>query len=458
MSSADDVVAVVADARRQQLTVRMVGSGHAWSDVALTTGYLIPAEGLSWVRRGHTPLRAGVDDRLLVTVGSGTTLRELNIKLAGWNLALAQMGGYDGQTIGGAVSTSTHGAGRRFPPFPDYVRSVDLVDGSGRRLRIEPTDGITDRQRFASEFPEWALIQRDDDFDAVICGMGCLGLIVSLVIEVRESFELTEVRRISTWEMVRAELQGRQAYAHEHYEAYVNPYSRSGPAQNRCIVTTREENATEKGPRHRPRVPELLGKLPWITTGIMQLADRLAPNAVPVLLDWSLGAIAATYTNVSYKVFNIGSANNVRVYSSEMAVATDGDRHIEAVETVLSVTERYRRDGAIYLTSPIALRPVARSRALLSMMHGRETLMIELIQIVDTDGATELLAAFEDALDPLGVRPHWGQLNRIAPRLVKARYPRFSDWDAVRRRFDPDDLFASPFSKRVGITSRATGP
>ena len=54
------------------------------------------------------------------------------------------MGGYDAQTIAGVVSTSTHGSGLAFGPFPDMVRSLDLVVAGGELVRVEPADGITD--------------------------------------------------------------------------------------------------------------------------------------------------------------------------------------------------------------------------------------------------------------------------------------------------------------------------
>jgi len=81
--------------------------------------------------------------------------------------------------------------------------------------------------------------------------------------------------------------------------------------------------------------------------------------------------------------------------------------------------------------------------------------MIELIQLVDTYGGVEILAAHQDALAPLGVRAHWGQINTLGPEELAARYPGLPAWETVRRELDPRDVFASPFSKRVGITARA---
>jgi FAD/FMN-containing dehydrogenase len=442
-------------ARSNGLTVRPVGSGHSWSDVALTTGYLVAPQGLTGVEWfDPDAVRAGIDPSRLVSVRSGTTLHEVNGWLECNGLGLIQMGGYDGQTLAGAVATSTHGSGIAFGPFPDYIRSIDLIDGTGQRRRIEPADGPSDPQTFRR--PGWVLNQDDEWFRAVACGMGCMGLILSLVIEVRERFELTEVRRLSTWSEVRDELLAGEPGRHEHYEFYINPYAREGPGSNRCIVTTRAQETGAGGPRHRPVVPELLGHLPWVTAGVMRLAADFAPSMIPRLLDFSLSAIKCpAYTNVSYLVFNIGSANNLRVYSAEMSVPTAGDRHVEAVERVIATAERYRKEGTIYHTSPVAQRFVAPSDALMSMMHKRETMTIELIQMVDTDGGMEILAAHEEALAELDVRPHWGQINTLACGEALAElYPGLEAWQAVREQLDPHGVFASPFTKRVGLTPR----
>jgi FAD/FMN-containing dehydrogenase len=454
--SADELAAIVQRAREKHLTVRAVGSGHSWSDVALTTGYLVLPSGLTGCAQpDRSVVRAGVEPGTLVSVRSGTTLRELNRWLEGHRLALKQMGGYDGQTIAGAVSTSTHGSGIKFGPFPDYVRSIDLVDGTGQRRRIEPSDGPTDRSGFASQRSGWILTQDDDRFHAAICAMGCMGLIVSLMIEVRDRFELTEVRTVCDWSEVRSALRARVMDQYDHYEVYVNPYARRGLGSNRCIVTVRGRPPEDRGAGHRPLIPEFLGHLPWVTAAVMQLAGSFAPGVIPWLLDTSLGAIACkAYTNRSYRVFNIGSANNLRAYSAEMAVPIADDDHIRAVEAVLDTAERYRREGAIYHTAPVALRFVAASSALMSMMNGGETMMIELIQLVDTDGGQEILAAHEEKLAEFGARPHWGQINTLAPEELAGRYPGLELWQQVRRELDPDGVFASPFSKRVGLTVR----
>jgi hypothetical protein len=160
------------------------------------------------------------------------------------------------------------------------------------------------------------------------------------------------------------------------------------------------------------------------------------------------------YDEVSYKVFNIGNANLVPAYSSEVGIPMDG-RHIAAVERVFEVADERRRLGDVYQSSPIALRFVRQSPAMLSMMHGRDTMMRELIQLRGNEGGYEMLGAYEEALYELGGRPHWGQVNTLTGShgLVASMYPRYADWQAVHAQMNATGVFDSPFSKRSGIAA-----
>ena len=127
-SSLEELVALVRRAEAEGTTVRAVGAGHSWSDAALTDGYLVLPDRLGGI--------VDVDGRLVRVLG-GTHLRDLNAALDARGLALPHMGGYDEQTIAGVVSTSTHGSGLNWGPFPDFVRSLELVVAGGEVVRIE---------------------------------------------------------------------------------------------------------------------------------------------------------------------------------------------------------------------------------------------------------------------------------------------------------------------------------
>jgi hypothetical protein len=287
--------------------------------------------------------------------------------------------------------------------------------------------------------------------------MGCMGIVYAATIAVEPAYCLREVRTLKTWDEVKADLlDGAVLRENRHYEVLVNPYA-GKDGQHRCLVTTR--NRVECGRpgavRTRGLLVELTSAFP-LTSAILNLVYGLWPRLAPRLIDQELKALVrADYEQVSYKVLNIGNANLLRAYSSEIGVPVEADTHVRAVERIFEVAAQRRRVGDAFHTSGFSLRFVNGSPAFAAMMHGRETMMIELILLTHTEGGMELLAAHEDALYALGGRPHWGQVNTLtgSHELIASMYPRWPDWLAVHHRFNASGVFDSPFSKRVGITA-----
>jgi hypothetical protein len=152
-------------------------------------------------------------------------------------------------------------------------------------------------------------------------------------------------------------------------------------------------------------------------------------------------------------VLNIGTANLMPAYSMEIGVAADAA--VEAMEIVMAVTAKRQALGQVYSSSPVSLRFVKESPAYMSMMNGRDTVMLELIQLTRTEGGFELLAEYEEALYAVGGRPHWGQYNTLtgSHELMQSMYPRYRDWLAVHNELNASGVFDAPFSKRVGISA-----
>ena len=463
-SKIEDVSEIVREAEAAGVTVRAVGSGHSWSDVGLTRGYLVQTNGLTKPNPdGPDFLREDWRQRDLVQTQAGIRIRELNVFLDRRGLGLRNMGGYDHQTMAGVISTSTHGSGLGFGPLNDFVRSLDIVAAGGAVYRIEPSDGPTEREAYEREYGQQrTLIQDDHWFDAVVVGMGCMGVICNVTLEVCSRYFLREVRTFHTWDEVRSELiDGEVLRRNRHYEVLFSPYHVKHAYP--CLVTRR--NITTN-PSHKPLdkrrrnwAVELASAFP-LTPDILNLVVDLRPTWSPWMLENAIRALTKKeYDNVSYKVLNIGAANVLPAYSSEIGVPMDG-RHIEAADAIITVAAGARKLGDVYQSSPISFRFVKASNAYLSMMQGRDTMMIELIQLSRCDGGYELNAAYEQALNKLGGRPHWGQINTLTAGdgLLKTMYPRYPDWLDVHRKLNSSGAFDGPFTDRVGISASRFTP
>jgi hypothetical protein len=377
------------------------------------------------------------------------------------------MGGYDEQTLGGVLATATHGSGITFGPVADYVVSLDLVASGGQMYRIEPANGPTHRAAFETRYPTWSLLQDDRWFDAARVGVGCLGVVYAVTLRVRPLFYLKECRFLRPWSLVKRDLQdGGVLNDNEHYEVYLNPHPTLPGDDHLCLVTTRVEIAKPSG-----KTKDQLQRNWWTEIGadsrvlariIKCLYDHF-PRWTPRIIDYGLKALVdPEYCNVAHRVYNIGAANHLPAISSEIGVPVDLERqtHVQAVEEVIRIAGKWRRSGNVYHSSPVSLRFVKQSTASLSMMYGCDTMMIELILFHPTVGGSELLSAYEEALARLDGRPHWGQLNYLAgdrAELIKS-YPRFSEWEEVHGVLNATGVFNGPFSKRVGIVSRAVLP
>src|SRR5205807_10381317 len=136
--------------------VGVVGSGHSFSDVALTDGAMISLDrmgGLIDVDR----------ESGLVRVQAGITIRELSARVVEHGLALENLGDIDVQSIAGAISTATHGTGARLGNLSSQVAALTLVLADGSTLECSP--------------------QEDPDvFAAARVGLGALGVLAEVTL------------------------------------------------------------------------------------------------------------------------------------------------------------------------------------------------------------------------------------------------------------------------------------
>lgn len=454
-----DLIAILREAEAKDCRVKAVGSGHSFSDVAATRDFLVETHGLNRpLALDQSVLRPDAAPETLFETEAGIIIHDLNEALWAAGLGLLNMGGYDGQTIAGVISTSTHGSGLAFGPLPDQVVSLTVAAAGGRMVRIEPAGGITDPVKWAVKHPDIELKQLDDWFHACQVSLGCMGIVYSVVLRVRPRYYLKEQRTLSTWSQVRQDLPGGlPVQVNSHYEVLVNPYATLPGGDHTCLVTRRNPVADpEEDPSDLPQrnfLVELAASIPGSGQALLGVLNAF-PDFTPHIIDEAMRSIAGTYLDRSFRVYNIGAANNVPSYGSEIGFPLD--HCVPAVEQILAITGRRQALGQAYLNSPFSLRFVKESPAHLSMMQGVDTCMVELISLDQTVGGKELLQEIETEMYAFGGRPHWGLLNFISGGggLVEAMYPLLPRWQAVRESLDPKGRFANAFSERSGLTPR----
>lgn len=458
----EEIIEIIQQAERENRRVRAVGSGHSFSDVALTDDFLIDTHGLNRVLPLDTEtLTETAKKSTLVETECGIRIVDLNAKLDDAGLALINAGAHTAQTIVGALSTSTHGSGLDLGSLASFVKSIVVVASEGKVYRIEPTNGITDPEKFNSLHRDVELRQDDDWFNSAVVGLGCMGVVYSVTLEVREKYWLRETRTVSRWTQVKAELlKGKVFDEYRHYEVLVNPYKLDG--DHTCLITARKEDCKPQHPSpeqsNRSPLSVLFAWLPRplirFTGKLVSLKLRLLPRSAPRTIEDAIRALEdEVYIAESYRVLDLGAPNYVAAYSSELALPMENGAYIAAAERIIEIAERNRVNKNTFHSLPLALRFVAKSDLYFSMMYGRKTCMLEVPMIDGTRGGMEILREIEEAMLEFGARPHWGQIHYLTggSDAIGRMYPMFDRWVAVRKALNSKGTFNNRFSKRCGF-------
>ncbi len=464
----DDLKAILADAAQLNCSVRAVGSAHAWSDVELTDGILIETHGV-WhpLPLNRATLRDPSTHRQFFHVEAGMTIKKANEVLdEGYTVdgvaieggrALINMGGYDGQTLAGVISTSTHGSGITLGSFSSMVAALVVLNAERELLQIEPANGISDPAAFAGEYgAQRKLVQDDKLFNACVVGMGCLGIVYAVILRVRPKYWLKETRTVLPWPEARATLAaGTILQQFRHVEVLLNPHKVDG--QHMCLLTTRELLETEP-PIPNPPKPfrdvfgaAFGGSLPADAAEVVAFLLNEFPALSPFLLEEALKFLVdKDKVEVSYRIFNVGAVNQVLAISSEFAV--DLDKYLDAADALLDMADHFQTSDKNYFSAPIAMRWVAASPGFLSLQP-RPVCMFEMPLLRDVHSTAAILKRCEELLvGKFNARPHWGQLNTLNHDNLKQLYPQLNEWQDVYDQFNSKARFRSAFTDRVGFS------
>ena len=94
------------------------------------------------------------------------------------------------------------------------------------------------------------------------------------------------------------------------------------------------------------------------------------------------------------------------------------------------------------------VRTVAADRLWLSGAYDRDVVGFHFTWLRDVAGVYAVLPAIEEALLPLGGRPHWGKCFAAGSEALRPLYPHLDDFRALASRVDPRGKFHNPFLLR----------
>ena len=409
--SADDVVTAVRFVRARGRTVKMVGTGHSFTPIAVADDVMLVPDELSGI--------VAVDrDAMTVTALAGTRLHVLNRGLADLGLTLHNMGDIAEQTVAGAISTGTHGSGGRVASLSAQVRGLELVTGTGEVLRVSADDhpGVLDVARL---------------------GLGALGILTAVTFAVEPLVVVRAHERPVSWDEAMATLDELVA-RHDHVDAYWYPHTGRLQVKTNDRLDVPVEEA-EPLPRWRA----------WLDDDL--LANRAFDRLVRLGAAWPatvapINQVAAralterTYSDLPHRVFT--TPRHVRFKEMEYAVPRAAG--LDALRAVRRAVEA--SDWRIGF--PVEIRFVPADDVPLSPAYEREVTYLAVHTPVGVDHLPYFTGVEPILRDHAG-RPHWGKVHTLGAAELADLHPRFGDVVALRDRLDPHRVFANTHLRRV---------
>ena len=391
---------------RASRKLRVVGARHSFNTIADT-----PADMLSLERMPETVTVDAEHQR--VTVNAGLRYGRLGQLLDAAGYALHNMASLPHISVAGACATATHGSGDQNGNLASAVSALELIRADGELVRLS-------RQ------------QQPDEFYGAVVGLGALGVVTALTLDVSPAFEMRQE--------VYEDLPLAQVEA--HFDAITaSAYSVSlftdwqTERINQVWLKRRVGASRVAGDETYAPAPEFFGARP--------ATRKLHP----------IGALSAE--SCTEQLGQPGRWNERLPHFRVDFTPSSGEElqteyllpRANALAALHAVRELRAPISPLLLISEI--RTVAADRLWLSPCYQQPCVALHFTWRPDWPAVSQLLPRLEAALAPLGARPHWGKLFTMPPAQVQAGYPRLADFRQLLNAYDPAGKFRNAFVDRT---------
>ena len=373
--------------------VRVLGSGHSFNAIADTTGDQISLHDLP-------PLVEVDSTAATVRVSGGVRYGDVAALIDEHGFALRNMGSLPHIAIAGATATGTHGSGDGNGVLATSVAALQLVTADGDRVELT----------------------RDDaDFNDVIIGLGSIGVVTALTLDLVPTYQLHQY--------VYGELDLDDVTANLD-EILASAYSVS--------IFTRWRDHRVDGIWLKSAAPRDSGE--FFGAEPAAVAAHPIPGVDPAFTTQQLGVPGPWYQRLPHFRLEFTPSNGDELQSEYFVDRIHGPDALRALDELGPIL------APVLLTSEI--RSIARDHLGISPANGRDRLALHFTWVRDSAAVAPVLDEIERRLAPFDAVPHWGKVFRTTPQRLAELHPRLADFAALVRRYDPAAKLANDFTTR----------
>ena len=427
----DEVVALVQSCRAARKKLRVIGLQTSWNALWYCNGVMMASDRLNAVKEIDVAGRT-------VTCDAGVPLSVLHPVLWEKGLTLNCAPGIDWVSVGGAISTGSHGSG--YTSLSSSMIKCRLVTAAGEVVEIG---------------------EGDDRLDAVRISLGMLGILTSVTLRAVPAFHVRVRRsRIPTASWKRFLDEGEMSYV------LCFPYTDSSVLIRVDILPDPAE--VPGGKSALPRVggskppANLEGTRPEENVEFSHEAVRRAvcglanvqPSTFPARNRYLMEAFFGDSDESGPAHEKLMSYQSDPIAGAEWAVP------VRQFDAVLSEFQEGIAKKELYLPA-LWFKKVHAETAWLSAAD-EDCVQCGIYHNViegTTSRVEETVTCVERIMVRHGGRPHLGKLIFMSPSELKRLYPRWNQFDTLRRQMDPDGMFWTELIEaRFGAGEAEPGP
>jgi FAD-linked oxidoreductase len=429
-ASLDDLSGVVSSAARAGRHVRVVGDGHSFTPLVPTDGILLSLDNLQGIVSADSdadqlanPASGAPDSqRGTVRVWAGTRLKRLGDDLLARGLAQENLGDIDVQSVGGAISTGTHGTGVTFGTIATQVTGLTLVTASGEVL-----DCSEERNR--------------DVFKAAQVSLGALGVIAALTLRVVPAKRLHFESRRERLDDCLANLE-RYQRENDHFEFFWMPYTPWAQVKFLNVTDAQPTPGNIWGTLNKIL---LENGLYWVLSECARIVPPVS-RTISRVSAWGIATVSET--DYSHRLF----ATPRFVKFQEMEYNIPAQQFPAVLGEIRALLKRQRFN----VHFPIECRFVRGDDIWLSPAYQRDSAYIA-VHMYKGMPYERYFRAVEEIFQAYEGRPHWGKMHTLTAATLAQRYPRWNDFRRVRAALDQDGVFLNDYL-RVLLDAEAPIP
>ena len=409
--------------------VRALGSGHSFNRIADTTGVLVSTSSLP-------PVIEILPGGSTVKVAGGVRYGELAQQLDRAGFALRNLGSLPHVSVAGACATGTHGSGDANQSLAASVIALEMVTADGELARLE---------------------RGSAEFTGAVAALGGLGIVTMMELEIVPAFEVRQ--------FVYEDIPAPAVVAH-FGEIFSSGYSVSIFTDWRGSSGSRvwqKQRAEVPGPAE----PEAAGS-GSAGSGSAQSGSAGPGSAVPgtagggqpswlggQLADGPRHPVAGMAAENATEQLGVPGPWHERLPHFRLAFTPSSGKELQSEYLVprefgVAAIEALGRigDRIAPVLQVSEIRTIAADDLWMSMAFERDAVGFHFTWIQDDAAVTPVVSSIEQALAPFAARPHWGKVFGTPPETLRGLYPRWEDFAALLRRYDPAGKFRNAFMDR----------